>query len=764
MSMETYNFELRIFANIAGFEEIRFGNPDTLSAGLVNNDVLDSKRGMFPTGTFVVFYDEAVYAIVKLVEAPAEAKYRDSRAYICVAVRRGYRLNNAKQVLDKLDEEFYKQASLSKEDVANALSKGKAELNRLVNDCIEADSDQPVYPVSANQAVVSYQSDEELEDILDHPIRKELANFRALYILSQEVAAAKWPVLKDSGFSPISGLDHPYRRTYLLCYPNGEEDTITGLEQEVKRVCTRSHCAPLTFKGKLKDHVEDWKITLNAEKTVYTIGREFEPERKIYTVVAEDERGNAYAGLTYVASVGTFKEGTLVLTGKEIEQRPNLALQNRPDLKIVAQEVVEDALQIVVKIAMKNQYDVTTLWEIVENTVGHKQDFSITLVNTQTGKEVSKFSKKKLSVYSDLPYDQAAYKVGKTKKYQECMVFLKSDGTLGEFKLQENESVMLPMDPKISEKKMLKVTIRIENSRLRQELDSEKKKVRLDLKYRDSSYVEKEDIKFINKSSYSFEIPSDVLIWFTLQARGYKKCTFEKDYIHRDTPKEGNEDVIPVTFKKLPYKKIAVLVLMPLACLLVGFVLGTWIGKKQVKGVDEKQYVKLAEYEKLEAENNRLKQANDELFGENEGLKTRLQELAIDPKAGGGSSDVIDQQRNELIEKLKGTDFTQADIDELKNPNQEEQYLIEDCDACLRLLYATTLNDKKNAQKNIKEESGWYYSKLYEKIKIQAHKDAMYEIILGDYEGAFTTVDIIRNNPNRSIANAIQKYKENMGN
>lgn len=756
MSMETYNFELRIFANIAGFEEIRFGNPDTLSAGLVNNDVLDSKRGMFPTGTFVVFYDEAVYAIVKLVEAPAEAKYRDSRAYICVAVRRGYRLNNAKQVLDKLDEEFYKQASLSKEDVANALSKGKAELNRLVNDCIEADSDQPVYPVSANQAVVSYQSDEELEDILDHPIRKELANFRALYILSQEVAAAKWPVLKDSGFSPISGLDHPYRRTYLLCYPNGEEDTITGLEQEVKRVCTRSHCAPLTFEGKLKDHVEDWKITLNAEKTVYTIGREFEPERKIYTVVAEDERGNAYAGLTYVASVGTFKEGTLVLTGKEIEQRPNLALQNRPDLKIVAQEVVEDALQIVVKIAMKNQYNVTTLWEIVENMVGHKQDFSITLVNTQTGKEVSKFSKKKLSVYSDLPYDQAAYKVGKTKKYQECMVFLKSDGTIVEYNPLEND--MSPEDLGKSGKNTLKVTVRIENKRLQQELDSEKKKVQLYLKYRALYGEEKEDSISITQSPYSFEVPSNVSLELMLKAKGYKKCMIKKDYIYKDKPKEGNEDVIDVTFKKFPYKKIAVLVV----CLLVGFALGFWIEKIQVKDVDGKQYVEFAEYKELKVENDSLKLAIGKLFEENKDLKTRLLDLepAKDLNEGGAS---IDQQRNELIKKLKGTKFTRDDINTFtsKYPNQEKD-LIKDCEACLYLLFNINRDKKAKASEQIKKNIPGAYLSKYNEIKNSVHKDAINKIFLGDYRRVSASVRIDAKKC-KSIEDVLKVYEDSSG-
>lgn len=759
MSMETYNFELRIFANIAGFEEIRFGNPDTLSAGLVNNDVLDSKRGMFPTGTFVVFYDEAVYAIVKLVEAPAEAKYRDSRAYICVAVRRGYRLNKAKQVLDKLDEEFYKQASLSKEDVANALSKGKAELNRLVNDCIEADSDQPVYPVSANQAVVSYQSDEKLEDILDHPIRKELANFRALYILSQEVAAAKWPVLKDSGFSPISGLDHPYRRTYLLRYPNGEEDTITGLEQEVKRVCTRSHCAPLTFEGKLKDHVEDWKITLNAEKTVYTIGREFEPKRKIYTVVAKDERGNAYAGLTYVASVGTFKEETLVLTGKEIEQRLNLALQNRPDLKIVAQEVVEDALQIVVTVKQLYKYDVSTLWDTVESTVGHKQSISIALMNAETDEVVFNFSEKVLSVYFDLPYDQAVYKVGETNKYEACPVSLKSDGTSGEYKPKEIKQGILPKASDKQEKKKLKVTIRIENPRLRQELDWEEKKVQLDLKYRYFSRVEREETIFINKSSYSFEISSDVLlVWFTLQAKGYKKCTFKKDYSHRDTP----EDVISVTL--LSYKKIAVLVLIPVVCLLLGFVLDSLTGKKQVEDID-------GGHQKLKKEYAKLEQENEKPRDEIESLKKNS--LPQEPRVGDPTEPEIastvpkvSEEKKQLIGKLKGIEFTQADIEnfkQMKPLDDEGENLIKSCEACFSLLNAPLVTKGNNLGKDkvkeqIESKKGFMFTK-YKEITIKSHKDAMNMIILNKYSKAYKSVN---KRSFKSINEAIRTYDEEM--
>ena len=771
MSMENNIFEIRIFANLAGFAEIKFGNTDTLSAGALNKDVLDSKRGLFQAGTFVVFYDESVYAIVKLVEAPAEAHYRDSRAYVCVAVRRGARLNEAKQVMDRLEEKFFKWASQYKENVAAALSSGKAELEQMVSVNIERDDDQPVYSVSAQQAIVSYGKKEELEDLLNHPFREQFAGLRALYILSQEKASEKWSELKGS-FKAIIDLSYPYQRTYRLCYPDGQEETITGLEQEVKRICTCSHCASLTFEGKLEDHMEDWKITLNPEKTIYTIGMEFEPEQKKYTVVTKDEKGNSYKGMIYKASLGIIQGDTLTLKGEEIDkfesQRSVLTLQGRSDLEIVEQKVLEDRTQIAVTVKQLYKYDASTLWGIVESTVGHKQSISIALVNAKTDEVMFNFSKKDLSVYLDLPYDQAAYKVGETNKYKACTVFLKSDGTPGEYKPEEIKQGILPKASDKQEKKKLKVTIRIEN----QELDWEEKKVQLNLKYRDSSSVEREDIIFINKSSYSFEIPSDVLIWFTLQAKGYKKCTFEKDYIHRDTPKEGNEDVIPVTFKKLPYKKIAVLVLIPVVCLLLGFVLGSLTGKKQVEDIDGgHQYVELSEYQELQEEYAKLEQENEKLRDEIESLKENS--LPQEPRVGDPTEPEIastvpkvSEEKKQLIEKLKGIEFTQADIDKFKQMeplDDEGKKLIKSCKACFSLLNALPVTKdnkvgKDKAKEQIESEEGFMFTK-YKEITIKSHKDAMNMIILNKYSNAYKSV---KKQNFKSINEAIRTYDERM--
>ena len=185
----------------------------------------------------------------------------------------------------------------------------------------------------------------------------------------------------------------------------------------MNHTCVKSYCAPLTFEGRLIDHVEDWRITLNAEKTVYTIGCAFEPEQKTYAIVATDKQGNPCLGLTYTADVGMVVNGKLALKGEDMDKRPVLKLQNCPELKIVRQKIEEESLQIKVEIARVNRYDVSMLWDTVESTVGHKQEISISLVNLQTNKEVYKFSRNKLCVYRDLPYNQAFYKVGRTKKY-----------------------------------------------------------------------------------------------------------------------------------------------------------------------------------------------------------------------------------------------------------------------------------------------------------------------------------------------------------
>lgn len=766
MSMESSNFEIRIFANIAGIDEIKFGNTNTLSARVVSKDVLDSKRGMFQTGTFVVFYSESVYVLVKLLEAPAEARYRDSMAYVCVAVRRGYQLKEAKWVMDELDKKFFELASYNKENVASALSKNKDELYQIVSGHIKADADQPVYPVFGTQAIVSYKNEEELKDLLDYPIRKQFTGLYALYILSQDEAAAKWSWLKDA-FRPITDVGYPYQRTYLLRYPDGTEETINGLDQKVNRTCVKLYCAPLAFKGRLIDHMEDWQISLNAEKTVYTIGRVFEPEQKTYVIVAHDEQGNLYPGLTYTATVGTVVNDKLTLNGEDIDKDPALKLQDRPDLKIVTKEIEKESLQIKVKIAPVNLYNVSTLWEIVENTVGHKQDISISLVDLQTRKEVCKFSKRKLAVHQDLPYNQAAYKVGRTKKYEECMVFLNSDGTAGAYKPQpvEQNGVPAVLGRQDEDSKKLKVTFKMENVRLCQKLTTREKTVYLELK----KIGEIGKMEPITQSSFSIELPPANYV-FTLQTKGYKKCIIKKNYLNGDAPQGGNEDVIPVTFEKPFYKKYACRGVVFLGILLVGFSLGFWVGKSQVKEViDTPDNVKefIAEHKELKENNKRLRKDSVYLAKENEELKALLQNEGNLGSKDNKVKETKDQKRNDLITKLNGIEFTQPDIKMLESmsPNENEKKLIESCDACLKLLNAPLKTKKIKGKKilgkdcveeQIMKKDGYMFN-LYRQITISSHKKAMDKILTGEYARAYKTVN--RQNFT-TITDALNEYKK----
>lgn len=753
--MESSNFEIRIFANIGGFDEIKFGNTDTLSARVVSKGILDSERGTFPVGTFAVFYDERVYALVSLVGAPTEAGFRDDKAYISVAVRKGYRLKAAKQVLNMLYEEFYKLASSYKDNVANALFNKRTELYQIVSENLERDEDQPLYPIASGRAVASYQHEEELNDLLDNPIRRELENLRALYILSLEEAHAKWSELKEKGFVAINNLTYPYQRTYQLRYPDGTEETINGLDQKVNRTCVKSYCAPLTFEGRLIDHVEDWKISLNAEKTMYTIGRTFEPEQKTYVIVATDKQGNPYPGLTYTATIGTVVNDTLILMGEDMAKRPNLTLHNRPDLKIVAQEIIEkESLQIKVEIARVNLYDVSMLWDIVESTVGYKQDISISLVDCRTNKEVVKFSKnkKKLSVYRDLPYNQAFYKVGRTKKYEECMVFLNPDGTAGAYNPQPIEQNRVPVvvGEQDEESQKLKVTFKIEDVRLCQKLTAGKKTVFLE--WGKNGEIGK--VEPITQSSYTIELPPAYYV-FTLQTKGYKKCVIKKNYPNGDAPQGGNEDVIPVTFEKPFYKKYACLEAVFLVTLLVGFSLGFLVGEKQVKKVSMPDNVKklIAEHKALEEDYKRLKNEKNNLARENDSLKGQLQNA--DDSVGGNSSD--DSERKALITKLKGIEFTQNDIEMLKawNPDEDEKKLIKSCQACFRLLLASP-QEKANVKGQVEKRAGWFYNNLYVQITFTEHERAMKKIIT-TYNLAYTTEN---KQDFRSIKEALDMYKK----
>ena len=750
-------FEIRIFANIAGASEINFGNSTNLSQNIINNDILDAKRGVFSPGTFIVFYGREAYVYAKLIVSPKEAGYRDSQVYVCLAVKRNYRLKGAKSVLDNLGNEFYRLASEARSDVARALHNNQKRLEEIVENDIVEDIDQPLYPLSNQQAVVSYEGEEELEDLLSYPIRPEFSNISVLYILQKEEAVQKWQELKPY-IKAITGVRYPYQRTYKLHYPDGTEEDIAGLEQEVNRKCIKKYHNPLELKGKLLDRIEDWNITLNEEKTVYTIGLRFEPEERVYDIECRDVFGKDCSQVRFsiISGRGKIENNGLKVVGSEIADVEDIKLRiENPEWKIKEQKVCENKIIIIVN--KVNHYDVAYLWEKVAGCVGGGKGVEIELVDKNKN-VLYKFSPRSLSKYLDVPYSSVFYRV-KAEKYKDCYLKINDDGQpeCGDLGLEK-----YPQEPSEG---MVNVIFEINNPEFKRSGGTVLLTIK---KYPDEEKYEKIRIR---RSGIEKKL-QDGRYGFTIEAEGYKPFTVvEKDYRNK------REEVIPVHLKKrINIHHIAILVLLAIVMFGGGFLTSSLLfkgGGQDSKGQDAQLQ---ALVDSLEYRVEELQVSNNNLIGENKALhesiaklqepsKTEEQPQSIgrERKDARREREKDKEEREALVAKLRGISFTQEDINKLEGMGpltEEERELLTSCRNCFRLLNVAIntkdKNDKQHAAEQIENRKGWFYENLY-RVLIEEHKAVMEKIIIGEYASMYK-VDITQDY--KSIKDAIDDYDD----
>ena len=630
------------------------------------------RKGLFSDGVFSVHYLNGAYILSSLVALTPDTGNVDDRLLISVALMRGYELSHPLEVFDKLFSEFKNLVSTYGEDIAQALFYNTSKIYGVVSGYIVQNQDQPVYDCASNvRAVTAYGRKEEVESLMSHPSRPEFEGFSELIVLPQPQAVKCWPELHQMGFASVTNIEYPYRRTYKLRYPDGSVETIDGLEQEVDHTCRQPHGAPLSFKGRLREHVEDWQITLNPGKTEYIIGRDFEWEYKSYTIDSKDEHGNACEGVVYASSVGVVKGNRLILRGPEIDKAPKLALRDNYQWKLIAQVISEADSKIVVTLAKINLYDVSPLWRDVRKKLGENQSIAITLVNTKKNEEVCTFHKTGLALYHDLPYTQAAYKIDDGGKHEICYVPLMSDGTPGSYELKEKSLESKPSSDKKNR-----------NWRKR----------------------------------YRFAAAICVVLTCVLLFRG---------------------------------------------------------GGQDSKGQDAQLQ---ALVDSLEYRVEELQVSNNNLIGENKALhesiaklqepsKTEEQPQSIgrERKDARREREKDKEEREALVAKLRGTSFTQEDINKLEGMGsltEEERELLTSCRNCFRFLNVATntkdKNDKQHAAEQIKNRKGWLYENLY-RVLIEEHKAVMENIIIGEYASVYKTD---RTQYYKSIKDAIDNYNE----
>ena len=357
-NIETINmqpFEIHIYAidrSTSKFKEFTPSTTDSLPSDLIKH--IDGVWGMFPVGTYAVYYTEQAYILTLFSNFSSEGQLSVA---VSVALRRGYVLKYPMEILNDLCVEFRKLAGEHRNDPEIAMYNNMPILNELVAKGVVAVPNQPVYNYGTGQcAVVGYNSSEELLSLLKHPSRKEFQNITYLYLLPKHEAARRWNVLSAS-FKAITNIDFDYNRTYKLRYPDGYQEEISGIDHEVNRDCEKAYCEPIKLHGNLKDHMGEWQVALSEDKTTYQIGLQFKPLQETYEIVSK-EKGKVLSEVQYSASVGSVEGNMLTLVGEQTAQTPVLALCSGQHFKIEKQDFIPLSKQIIVNLSPLYRYDV----------------------------------------------------------------------------------------------------------------------------------------------------------------------------------------------------------------------------------------------------------------------------------------------------------------------------------------------------------------------------------------------------------------------
>ena len=754
--MEDNVFEIRIWANIAGFDEVKFAKnlkglfPEKRNS----NDPLglDATLDSFQAGeVFSVYYEKDVYVVVKKILAPVEAEYRGTGVYLTVTIKRGWNLES-KDFFASFEEKFYEIASKHKEvHTSKGLADNEEKLYADLKKYIKQDNLQLCYSCAdRKKAVVSYETPGQLYALLDNPIRPEFKDLYQLIILQKEEATKQWEFLRKLGYFAITDIKYKYQREFKLVYPDKHEETVTGLEQEVDYECKMSGYQPYHFCGKLGEHVTEWKITLSEDKTTYTIGNSLEPLTKEYILVCKmDGRACQTSGkkkndFPFQTNIGRIDNNKLILTGQEIGQTPTLTLES-PGYKIESQEIT--STEVIVNLKRRFYYNVKALLEDFARKNPKQLNVSVQLKDTEVKCAISVLTNSQAQGYFDVPYTRAQLHFGETDDYQAWDCFVDAEGKF-------------PQEYGAAPKPKITVQFKIQNESLIQAAESGK--LRGKCFYQIGNQLSEVDI-----TDTTFVIPDLPFdkIAFTLQVKGYKDYSKTKDYSKKASDRTNVEE-IEVTLFSSPRKRIFFWgVTMVVSCLLgalLFYLCSVLLGYKILNGDVEN----VAIVDSLKTRIDSLENVNKVQSGE----LAELREILQNKQPSANESDNVEvvtepekpvtpagtsQERQQLLEKLKGMDFTQEDIKRLRGmkPSKEEQNLIVSCEKCLKLVNIPA-KDKESLY-----DKGFTYKEHFLKL-LPEHKTFMDEILFGEYKNAYQC-DSRRNY--KTVNEALEAYKKASG-
>ena len=418
------NFEIKIFANPSGFQELKLNNAENLfTKEIADKRNFDGDYGTFKDGTFSVLFTNRAFIIDYIFNVVADAGFRDPQTHIAIAIERGYKLKDAYQVFTRLRKEFNLIAAEYKVNIARSLYNRSETFNKIVEEYIDLAPDQFRISVGeidiTKRALASYETEEQLNSLLEEPNRLKFRSYSLVYFLKKIDASELYKkesikkyyngiVMDDSDFNSLV--------SYEVVFPDGHTETIKSRHDIIDYTCSKKYYQSERFYGTLNDHMNDWIVTQSDDYTKFIIGKSLVPETIELRVVCYDPNMNPIetpSGLSF--SLGTFytQNSILVLSGDEIDKDFVCSSNDeriRPEFLKRAQGV------IAFKIVRQYCYDVYALFGHVSKKINENIS-EIKLYKKKQSLPLAVLTKKEHTYLSELSPEKIEYEIPETLKY-----------------------------------------------------------------------------------------------------------------------------------------------------------------------------------------------------------------------------------------------------------------------------------------------------------------------------------------------------------
>ena len=373
------NFEIFIWGNPSGFRMLAPNLPANLltvqERSSLNPDVFDS----FKSGEFYSFaYAKDSYVVSCHFFAKDKSKIlREGRTVISVAVRRGYIFGDMSLMLDKL-RDVYNDLLASINNV-NSLDDEVSLLiggwNRDFEQYCKQDSDQLCinqFGTAKQRSIVSYQSDNDRNALLNCPMRPEYIGSYLVFIAPQQDIENFRGTLQMMQFNPliVSPVYSPIFQIYFPSWKgNAQIASVSSVNEKISLTCEKKFYKTIRLEGSIEDHLVDWKVNRTADKTGYIIGLDFEAEEQRHPVTVKSaDSGTNVQFLSWLDfNIGKFDtiHNELVLRGEEMAGQ--LKPVSKVEIKQIEKEQINNDGSIEILVREYSFHDCTALKIYLKN-------------------------------------------------------------------------------------------------------------------------------------------------------------------------------------------------------------------------------------------------------------------------------------------------------------------------------------------------------------------------------------------------------------